>query len=95
MGKNLYCTKVGCVTMVTEVGHISLMVLAYILGLVVGTAIAAAQHDVGIGIAARVNDRHLATAVHAEEAMRTASRLERMNRGIQRAVGAVLESHHR
>lgn len=30
MGKNLYCTKVGCVTMVTEVGHILLMVLAYV-----------------------------------------------------------------
>ena len=40
------------------------------LRIVVGPTVAAAQHQVGVGVAGSLDDRRVALAVHAEMAMR-------------------------
>ena len=56
---------------------------------------AAAQDDVAVGIAARVDHRHLAALVHPEEVVRPRRRLDRIAGDAHVAVRAVLEADWR
>ena len=62
-------------------------------GVVVRAAAAAAQHDVGVGVAAGVDHRHLSFAVDAEEAMRAGHRPHGVDGDVEGTVRAVLEAH--
>lgn len=59
---------------------------------VVGAIVAAAQDDVHIGVAARVDDAREAVLVDAQEAVAHAGRAHRVDGDLQAAVGAVLEA---
>ena len=61
-------------------------------GVVVGRAAAAAQDDVAVGIAGRVEDRRRAAVVDAGEGVRDRGGADRVDRDLNVAVGAVLEA---
>ena len=63
-----------------------------VLAAVVRPALAAAQHDVAVGVAARADDRHRAVVVDADEMVRMAGGDHGVERDAQAAVGAVLEA---
>ena len=65
----------------------------YAHAVVVRLAVAPAQHDVGVGVAAGADDRHLALLVDAQEVVRVSDRLQRIDGHVEAAVGAVLEAH--
>ncbi len=56
---------------------------------------AAAQDDVAVVVAARLDDRHLAALVHRKEVVLLARREDRVHRDAHVAVGPVLEPHRR
>ena len=57
--------------------------------------LAAAQDDVAVVVAARLDDRHLAALVHREEVVLLARGEQRVDRDLHVAVGAVLEADRR
>ena len=62
---------------------------------VIGAPASAAQHDVRMRVAAGAEHRRLALLGDAQKMMRMAHRLQRVDRGRERAVGAVLEADRR
>src|SRR5262245_11472397 len=62
---------------------------------VVVRALAAAQDDVAIVVAARLHDRDLPALVHRKEMVLLPRREQRVDRDLDVAVGAVLEAHRR
>mgnify|MGYP002829942451 CR=1 FL=1 len=59
-------------------------------GVIVWTLLAAAQHNMGMGVAPGVDDADFACRTDSEKAMGTDGGLQGINRDIQRAIGAVL-----
>ena len=62
---------------------------------VVGLAVAAAQHQVGVGVAGGLADHGAAILGHREVAMGMRGGLHGVQRDLQLAAGAVLEADHR